>query len=105
MSRVLYVPTKEELLTRKELVILSTTLGFAGFAAVSYPISNKEAIELLKNARKLYCYHGHQPTLDVINQIVGTDLKASRVMYVPKDGEVALAIKLNKRLRTLFQFS
>jgi len=98
MGRVLVVPTKKELLTRKEIHVLSTVLGFSGYATVAYPLRPEEAIRLLREARKIHCYHGHQPTLDLVNRLAGTDLRANRIMYSPKDGEVALAIKLNKRL-------
>ena len=100
MGRILVVPTKEELMTRKKVHVLSTVLGFSGYATVAYPLHLREAITLLKTVREIHCYHGHQPTLDLVNEMAGTNLEASRTMYSPKDGEGALAIRLNKRLRT-----
>lgn len=98
MSRVLCVPTKGELMARKEIVVLSTTLGFTGFVAIAYPLDFIEALQLIEQAKVIHCHHGHQPTLDVVNKLTGKKLVANRTPYTPKDGDIALAIKLNKRL-------
>lgn len=86
----------------ERIVVLSSPIAYPGFATHAVRIPLKTFAELVELAKKyeipVVSYHGHQATLDVVNRLAGTTLVANRGEYVPENGDVAVAIRLRKRL-------
>jgi hypothetical protein len=95
-------PATELLSHAKRLVVLSSPLAFPGYITLAVRVSSDVVRALFEEAKKkgvaIECYHGHQATLDAISDIIGIHLTANRAQYAPSNEDVAVAIRLKKRL-------
>jgi hypothetical protein len=65
---------------------------------ISIPITPNEAKELVKKAVKVESYIGHEATAKLLSQLFEREVLMSRAMYTPKNGDLAVIVRLRKRL-------
>jgi hypothetical protein len=61
-------------------------------------IEPEEAVCILKNAKTVESYIGHEATAQVLSTLAGRQIPANRAMYTPKYDDFALVVRLKKRL-------
>jgi hypothetical protein len=65
---------------------------------VSKPVSLEEVRELVGNASEVVSYIGHEATAKLLSTLLGVEVPVSRAMYVPQRSDVAVVVRLKKRL-------
>ncbi len=63
-----------------------------------YTIEPEVAICILKNAKTVESYIGHEATAQVLSTLSGREIPANRAMYTPKYDDFAIVVRLKKRL-------
>jgi hypothetical protein len=58
----------------------------------------EEAKEIVKKAEKVESYIGHEATAKLLSQLFGREIPVSRAMYTPKNCDMAITVRLKKRL-------
>jgi hypothetical protein len=61
------------------------------------PISVEE-VRVLITTREIVSFIGHEATAQLLTTLFNTSIPANRGMYDPKPGEVAIVVRLKKRL-------
>ena len=61
------------------------------------PASIDEVKELMRG-KSIESYIGHEATAKVLSQLLETNVPVSRAMYEPMPGDVAVVVRLKKRL-------
>jgi hypothetical protein len=61
------------------------------------PTSLEEVKELVRN-REIASYIGHEATAQLLSQLLNINVPMNRAMYDPKPGDVAIVVRLRKRL-------
>jgi len=82
------------------LVLLNAVVTHSEKSAilVTKPISIEEARELVKLAEKIESYIGHEATAKVLTELLGVNIQANRGEYTPREGDVAIVVRLKRRL-------
>jgi hypothetical protein len=65
---------------------------------ISIPITVEEAKTLIKNAEKIESYIGHEATAKLLSVIFEREISMSRGMYIPQNEDIAIVVRLRKRL-------
>ena len=65
---------------------------------ISTPITVEEARELIRKAEKIESYIGHESTAKLLTQLFEKEVPTSRAMYQPRNGDLAIIVRLKKRL-------
>jgi len=83
----------------ERLVLLNALVPASCPAAIATrPATVAEAKVLAAIAAKVESYIGHEATAQLLSQLLQREVPASRAMYVPRNGDVALVSRLKKRL-------
>jgi hypothetical protein len=61
------------------------------------PVSFEEVKEVVRD-REIISFIGHEATAKLLSQLLSVEIPTSRAMYDPKPGDVAVVIRLKKRL-------
>jgi len=65
---------------------------------VTRPATIDEARELVRAAESIESYIGHEATANLLTSVFGVQVPVNRGMYVPSAGDIALVVRLKKRL-------
>ena len=65
---------------------------------ISVPITVEEAKELVRRAKKIESYIGHEATAKLLTMMFEREIQMSRAMYVPQNNDLAIIVRLKKRL-------
>ena len=65
---------------------------------VSRPASLEEVRELVGNASEVVSYIGHEATARLLSTLLEVEVPVSRAMYVPQRSDVAVVVRLKRRL-------
>jgi hypothetical protein len=92
-------PLKEKDIVEK-IVLLNALVPVSDKPAIviSIPINVDEARELIKRTEKIESYIGHEATAKLLSQLFGREIPMNRAMYIPKNGDLAIVVRLKKRL-------
>jgi hypothetical protein len=83
----------------ERLVLLNAMIPAGGWALIATrPATIDEAKELARAAERIESYIGHEATAEVLSRMLGVHVPVNRGMYVPSAGDVALVVRLRKRL-------
>jgi hypothetical protein len=63
-----------------------------------YTIEPEVAVCILKNAKEIESYIGHEATAQVLSTLSGREIPTNRAMYTPKYDDFAIVVRLKKRL-------
>jgi len=66
---------------------------------VTKPINTIEVKELVKD-KEIVSFIGHEATASLLTQILSTNVPFNRATYDPKPGDIAIVVRLKKRLET-----
>jgi hypothetical protein len=93
-----YPLTEKE--TIEKLVLLNALVPVSDKPAIviSLPVTVEEAKEIVKKAEKVESYIGHEATAKLLSQLFGREIPVSRAMYQPRNEDLALIVRLRKRL-------
>jgi hypothetical protein len=61
------------------------------------PVSLEEVRELVKG-REIVSYIGHEATASLLTRLLGVSVPMNRSMYDPRPGDIAVVVRLKKRL-------
>ena len=89
-----YQETVDKIVLLNALVPSST----ASSIIVSIPITLDEAKTIIGKAKAIESYIGHESTAKLLSELFGVSIPVSRAMYVPRDGDLAIIVRLKKRL-------
>ena len=92
-------PLKEKDIVEK-IVLLNALVpnSTAPAIMISTPVTLVEAKELVKKSEKIESYIGHEATAKLLTQLFEKEIPASRAMYQPRNGDLAIVVRLKKRL-------
>jgi intergrase/recombinase len=62
------------------------------------PLSVDEARRLVKAAKRIESFVGHASTAELLTRMLGIKVACTRNMYVPREGDIGLVVRLKKRL-------
>jgi hypothetical protein len=99
-----YVFISKYSLTEKEtiekLVLLNALVPVSDKPAIiiSIPINVEEARGLIKRAQNVESYIGHEATAKLLAMLFEREIPMSRAMYQPRNEDLALIVRLRKRL-------
>jgi hypothetical protein len=65
---------------------------------ISIPVTVEEARELIKRAEKVESYIGHEATAKLLAQLFEREIQVNRGMYTPEKYDLAIVVRLKKRL-------
>jgi len=57
-------------------------------------IPHNIAIEILKRVEEIESYVGHESTVNILKQLSGREIPYNRGLYQPKNGDVAIVVRL-----------
>jgi hypothetical protein len=86
--------------TIERLVLLNAIVPPTGRGAiiVSEPVSVDEVKELVAIARHVDSFIGHEATAKLLSELLTINVPVNRGMYVPRNGDYAVVVRLKKRL-------
>jgi len=61
------------------------------------PVSIEEVKELVKD-KEVVSFIGHEATATLLTQLLSANIPMNRAMYDPKPGDIAIVVRLKKRL-------
>jgi hypothetical protein len=67
---------------------------------VSEPTTLENVKSLVRISERIESYIGHESTARLLSQLLSVDIAVNRGEYEPKVGDVAIVVKLKKRLQT-----
>ncbi len=70
----------------------------AGIIEISEPLSLEKILPIVINTQKLESYIGHEATAKLLTKLFGKEVQMNRSMYIPKHGDIAIIVRLKKRL-------
>ena len=84
----------------EKIVLLNALVPVSNSPAImiSTPITVEEARELIRKAGKIESYIGHEATAKLLTQLFEKEIQMSRAMYVPQNNDLAIIVRLKKRL-------
>jgi hypothetical protein len=65
---------------------------------VTVPVTTKEVVKLVSEAQKIESYIGHEATAKLLSQLFGKEIPMNRAMYKPNNNDLAIVVRLRKRL-------
>jgi hypothetical protein len=65
---------------------------------VTMPATIDDVKSLLRIAEKIDSYIGHESTARMLSTLLGIEVSVSRAMYTPEKGDIAVVVRLKKRL-------
>jgi len=85
----------------KKIVLLNALVPHpnGGVLAVSPPLTLDEVKEIVRRAKKIESYIGHQSTAELLTRLLGIKVECNRGMYRPNYDDYALVVRLKKRLQ------
>jgi len=92
-------PVTEKSVVEK-IVLLNALVPASNKPAItiSMPITVEEARELIRKAEKIESYIGHEATAKLLTQLFEKEIPVNRTMYTPQDRDLAIVVRLKKRL-------
>jgi hypothetical protein len=84
----------------KKVVLLNAVVTRSDKPAiiVTMPASVDDVKALVKIAERVESYIGHDSTAKLLSKVLGIDVAVNRAMYTPEMGDIAVVVKLKKRL-------
>lgn len=84
----------------EKIVLLNALVPVSNSPAItiSMPITLEEARELIGKAEKIESYIGHEATAKLLSQLFGREVPVNRGMYIPNREDLAIVVRLKKRL-------
>jgi len=86
-----------EIKKAKRLVLLNAVVPFDGLV-----VMGKEHYEVVQEVLRVrkpdVCFIGHPQTAEVVSDLAGYVIKCERGTYTPRAGDVAIVVRLTKRL-------
>ena len=65
---------------------------------ITLPTSMENVKELVWKAKVIESYIGHESTAKLLSQFFEKEIPTSRAMYQPRNGDLAIVVRLKKRL-------
>jgi chemotaxis signal transduction protein len=65
---------------------------------VTMPATVDEVKSLIRVAERIESYIGHESTARMLSTLLGVEVGVSRAMYMPERGDIAVVVRLKKRL-------
>jgi hypothetical protein len=90
----------EEKDTVEKVVLLNALVPVSDKPAIviSIPTTAENVRELIKRAKVIESYVGHEATAKLLTQLFRVEIPVSRAMYVPQNRDLAIIVRLKKRL-------
>ena len=84
----------------EKIILLNALVPISEKSAImiSTPITVDEAKMLVNRAQSLESYIGHEVTAKLLSQIFGKEISVNRGMYTPENYDMAVVVRLKKRL-------
>jgi hypothetical protein len=67
---------------------------------VSMPTSLDNVKALVKLAKEIKSYIGHESTAKLLSELLGVEIPVSRAEYEPQVGDIAVVVRLKRRLQS-----
>jgi hypothetical protein len=86
--------------TIEKVILLNALVPVSDKPAIviSTPTTVENIKELIKRAQKIESYIGHEATAKLLTQLLEREISVNRAMYSPKNGDLAVIVRLRKRL-------
>lgn len=68
------------------------------FILITKPLRFNEAIERIWKSECIESYIGHEATAKLLEKLTSRPIAVNRAMYSPKDEDIAIVVRLKKRL-------
>jgi hypothetical protein len=90
----------EEKDTIEKVILLNALVPVSDKPAIvaSVPTTVENAKELVRRAKVIESYIGHEATAKLLTQLFGVEIPVSRAMYTPRNKDLAVVVRLKKRL-------
>ena len=84
----------------EKIVLLNALVPVSNKPAItiSVPINIEEAKEIIRKAKNVESYIGHESTAKLLTQLFEREVQVNRGMYIPQNHDTAVVIRLKKRL-------
>jgi hypothetical protein len=84
----------------ERIILLNALVPVSDKPAIvaSIPTTIENIKELVRRAQKIESYIGHEATAKLLTQLFGVEIPVSRAMYVPQNWDLAVVVRLKKRL-------
>ena len=67
---------------------------------IAMPVSLEVARGIVKSSESIVSYVGHEATSRLLSEVFGVQVPTNRSEYTPSAGDVAIVVRLKKRLQT-----
>jgi hypothetical protein len=86
--------------TIEKIILLNSLIPASNKPAIviSVPITIEEAKRIVQKAQRIESFIGHESTARLLTQLFEREIPVSRGMYVPNDRDLAIVVKLKRRL-------
>jgi hypothetical protein len=84
----------------EKLVLLNALVPVSNSPTIiiSLPITVEEAKMLVSKSQKIESYIGHEATAKLLTTLFEKEIPVNRGMYIPKNKDIAIVVRLKKRL-------
>jgi len=84
---------------KEKIVVLNAVVPPYPSGIMKYSvISANVAIEMIRKASSIESYIGHEATAKLLSTLCSREIPVNRGMYTPKQDDVAIIVRLKKRL-------
>ena len=81
------------------VILLNAVVAPTTWMAINaLPSDAQNAINVIKQAREIVSYIGHQATAQLLSQLTGREIPVNRGEYTPSHMDLAVVVRLRKRL-------
>jgi methyl coenzyme M reductase subunit C len=90
----------EEKDTVEKIVLLNALVSVSDKPAIiiSMPTTVENIKELVRRAKVVESYIGHESTAKLLTMLLGREIPVNRGMYTPENKDLAVVVRLKKRL-------
>jgi hypothetical protein len=85
---------------RKLVLLNSMVLPKRPMVIVSSPTDLENVKSLVSISEKIESYIGHESTARLLSELLSIEVPVNRGEYVPQKGDIAIVVRLKKRLQT-----
>ena len=93
-----YLLTEKSVIEKVVLLNALVPVSDKPAITISIPITVEEAKTLVKKSEKIESYIGHEATAKLLSTLLEREIQMSRAMYTPQNLDLAIVVRLKKRL-------
>ena len=84
----------------ERVVLLNAMVPANEMMAAMMKTDLQNAVNIIKQAKEVVSYIGHKSTAELLARLSGREIPVNRGEYVPQSGDLAIVVRLTKRLQS-----